>query len=74
MNSWVPALHWRYHWLCPAGHIFAEFPISSSLFPDRHCDRHEVSFDKGLNSTVRLSCDLLAPEYACVFNVRASKA
>lgn len=69
MNFWMPVLLWKCHLFYSGGYIRAEFPVPNLLVTDSHCDQHEVSFNKGLIFTVRLSCDLPALFHACIFNV-----
>lgn len=66
MTAWVP--YRRADLFCSGGYTHAEFPNSYSLFPDGHCDPHEVSLNKDLIFTVRRSCDLLTPVHFCLFN------
>lgn len=64
-----PALHWRYHLFGSGGYILAEFRLSYSLFINSHCVQHDVRFNKGLISIVRLSCRLFPPAHVCLFRV-----
>lgn len=61
MNDILGAIHWRVSSFCSGRYISAKLPVPYSLFTENHYDQDEVSSNKDLISTVRLSCDLLVP-------------